>query len=307
MVVGVFLFSCVLPTSSSAQSKPLPGKWEKKFTGFGFDEKTKTYLPMVDSKETECLSEAYFQEKSFHVPNFAAQESERQGRRCVVSNEGPSGSTKTWRQVCTDTNGSTEDERWVISISSDELALEHDTLATKRLDSGIGLEAKSKQVIWLKRIGECDKAVKAQPEANPLSQVQTQKSEQESSDRRYEVRDGGIVRDTKTGREWMQSDNGSEINWSDAMRYCAGKGGGWRLGSPDELESLYDASQSTSCGTQTCKVSSKFRLTDTWFWSNELKSSSYAWSVYLHLNAPFRSLHHVNPRYYSRALCVRYS
>lgn len=172
MVVGAFLLALALPTLSSAQSKPLPGKWAKSFAGFVFDEKTKTYLYMIDSEDTVCLSEAYFQEKSFHVPHFGAQESERQGRRCVVSNEGESGSTTTWRQVCTDTDETTRDERWLISISSDELALENNVVLTKHLVSGQALEAKNKTVIKLKRIGECDKPVKAQPEADTLNQIQ---------------------------------------------------------------------------------------------------------------------------------------
>lgn len=303
IVVGAFLLALVLPTSSSAQSEPLPGKWEKSFDGFVFDDKTKTYGLMVGSKDIDCLSEAYFQEKSFHVPKFMAQEHAQQGRRCVVSNEGQSGSTTTWRQVCTDPNKATEDERWLISISSDELELEHKMVSKKRYASDPDWEARSKQVIKLKRIGECDKAVKAQLDASNLSQTQNRQSEQEASNRRYEALDGGVVRDTKTGLEWTQSDNGSEINWSEATRYCTGKGDGWRLGSPDELESLYDTAQSTSCGKHTCRVSPNFRLTASWFWSNELKGSSYAWTVYLHVGN--RYAHHVEPRYYTRALCVR--
>lgn len=301
--LGACLLASVLPTSSSAQSQPLPGKWVNSFTAFVFDDKTKTYLPLVDSKDTVCLSEAYFQEKLFHVPKFVAQEDRRPGRKCVVSNEGQSGSTTTWRQVCLDPDGSTDDERWLISISSDELALEHNAVTLTRHANGLELEARNKQVFTLKLIGECDKPVTAQKEESAFDQTQTRQSEQDASDRRYEAHDGGVVRDIKTGLEWTQSDNGSDVNWSEAKRYCAGKGSGWRLGSADELESLYDTLQSTPCGRQTCRASSKFKLTESWFWSNDLHSSSYAWTVYLHVGT--RNAHQVNPRYYARALCVR--
>lgn len=305
ILVGVTLLATlVLSLPSSAQSEPMPGKWEKRFSAFAFDDKTKSYVPFAlqfqdNDIVTECLSEAYFREKSFHVPKFHAQEHGLQGRRCVVSNEGQSGSTTTWRQVCTDPNGSTEDERWVILISSNEVALERNSVTTRRHASSADSEERNKQVITLKRIGECDEA----PKAHSLPKARPTQREQEASDRRYEARDGGVVRDLKTGLDWTQSDNGSNISWSEATRYCAAKGSGWRLGSPDELEGLYDTLQSTPCGTHTCKVSSKFRLTDSWFWSNELQHSSYPWTVYLHVG--IRAAHHEGLAYYTRALCVR--
>jgi hypothetical protein len=301
-----FTFSAILllPFCSFARPEPVPGKWERKISTFVFDDATKSYVPFelqsrANDSVTECLSEAYFQEQSFRVPKFFAQESDLQGRLCVVSNEEQSGSTTTWRQVCTDPSGSTEDERWMISISNSEVALERTSVTKKHQASSAVLQARNKQMMTLKRIGECDEA----PKTHSLSKAQPTQREQDASDRRYEARDGGVVRDVKTGLDWAQSDNGSNISWSDATRYCAAKGSGWRLGSPTELEGIFDTLQSTPCGTQTCNVSSKFTLTDSWFWSNELKHSSYPWTVYLHVGGRFA--HHEGLAYYTRALCVR--
>lgn len=300
-IVAFFLAHALL-ASASAQAEPLPGIWDRGAAVFVFDEKTKDYvLFSLQSHDndivTECLSAAYFQKLSFHQPKFFVKEKDQSGRRCVVSNEVRSGSTTMWRQVCTDPNGSTEDERQLISISSDELSLEGDYVETSRRPNSSDWEIKNKTATKFWRIGECDEA----PKAHALPLAQPTQSEQDASDRRYETRDDGTIRDTKTGLDWTHSDNGADVNWNEAARYCAGKGSGWRLGSPDELKGIYDTLQSTPCGRQTCRVSSKFRLSNSRFWSNELKHPSYAWNLYLYNGLQVAS--HVNDS--ARVLCVR--
>ena len=117
----------------------------------------------------------------------------------------------------------------------------------------------------------------------------------------------GVVLDTKTGLEWAQSDNGSDIDWNGAMAYC-NKGGGWRLPTPDELQAIHDTSLSVPCGTHdgqafTCYTSPKFNLTMTWFWSNQQNGSSQAWLV--DLSFGLRDAFPVEYRILFRALCVR--
>lgn len=95
---------------------------------------------------------------------------------------------------------------------------------------------------------------------------------------------GGVLKQVATGLEWAQSDNGADINWSAAGKFCAGKGAGWRLPSVSELQSLYDKSgkAESRCGTGfTCKVSPLFHLSGPWAWSNEAISSVSAWIVIL--------------------------
>jgi len=102
---------------------------------------------------------------------------------------------------------------------------------------------------------------------------------------------------------WALSDNGSDINWNDATRYCAGKGSGWRLPTVAELQINYHSGLSTSCGNYTCKVASKSRLTGPTFWTNESKGFSEAWSVYLTDGDRYALV--VGDRSADRALCVR--
>ncbi|MEE8432186.1 MAG: DUF1566 domain-containing protein [Candidatus Desulfatibia sp.] len=60
--------------------------------------------------------------------------------------------------------------------------------------------------------------------------------------------DTGVVMDTKTGLMWAAKDNGSDINWRDAKRYCENYTGGgytdWRMPTIDELAGLYGKSES---------------------------------------------------------------
>jgi hypothetical protein len=67
-------------------------------------------------------------------------------------------------------------------------------------------------------------------------------------DGRFIAYDNGTVVDTKTNLMWAAKDNGSDIDWGDALRYCKNyQGGGytdWRMPTQDELAGLYDASKS---------------------------------------------------------------
>ncbi len=67
-------------------------------------------------------------------------------------------------------------------------------------------------------------------------------------DGRFIAYDNGTVKDTKTGLMWASKDNGEDINWNDAKRYCKNyRGGGytdWRMPTQEELAGLYDESES---------------------------------------------------------------
>ncbi len=105
------------------------------------------------------------------------------------------------------------------------------------------------------------------------------------------------------GPLWADSDNGENINWSEATRYCASKGSGWRLPTVAELQASYQSGRSTPCSWLTCKVSSNSRLTLATFWTNEQNGSSEAW--YVGLVHGDRHADHVEHRNGFRALCVR--
>jgi len=61
---------------------------------------------------------------------------------------------------------------------------------------------------------------------------------------RFIAYDNGTVKDPKTGLMWAAKDNGEDINWQDAKRYCENyRGGGyndWRMPTQDELKGTYD-------------------------------------------------------------------
>jgi len=53
----------------------------------------------------------------------------------------------------------------------------------------------------------------------------------------------GALKDAWTKQEWLQDDNGDDIDWKDAKTYCEGRHHGWRLPRVQELKSIYDATQ----------------------------------------------------------------
>jgi hypothetical protein len=119
---------------------------------------------------------------------------------------------------------------------------------------------------------------------------------------------GGVLKQVATGREWAQSDNGSDINWHAAGKFCADKGPGWRLPSVSELQSIHDKSgqAESSCGAGfACRVSPLFHLTGPWAWSNEAVSSVSAWIVIL--TKGNTDTYVVADATKKRALCVRSS
>lgn len=75
-----------------------------------------------------------------------------------------------------------------------------------------------------------------------------------AGDGRFIAYDNGTVLDTTTNLMWAARDNGSNINWANAKRYCEKyRGGGytdWRMPTQDELEGIFDKSKSyrSACG-----------------------------------------------------------
>lgn len=133
-----------------------------------------------------------------------------------------------------------------------------------------------------------------------------------SLERFTKVADGIADRDQQL--VWASADNGSDINWGDAGRYCAAKGSGWTLPSVAALQSLYDASGTHGfswTGPQSGTVytikpaTPLIRLSSCCFWSNEANGSSEAWSVVL--NGGDRGSGPVDGATNNRALCVRRS
>ncbi len=84
--------------------------------------------------------------------------------------------------------------------------------------------------------------------------------------------ENGVVLDTKTKLMWAAKDNGEDINWHDAKKYCENfRGGGftdWRMPTQDELAGLYDPNKENQYGAS---VSDLIKITNWYAWAAETK------------------------------------
>ena len=122
---------------------------------------------------------------------------------------------------------------------------------------------------------------------------------------RYIAADLDSVRDHKTGLLWAASDNGADIDWLDAGKYCASLGAGWQLPSLPDLMSLYDETGTftRNCGESICKVTPAITVTAGYHWSRIPAEESRAWVVDF-ANGARQSMAVINP-FFIRALCVQ--
>jgi hypothetical protein len=98
-------------------------------------------------------------------------------------------------------------------------------------------------------------------------------------DGRFVAYANGTVKDTKTGLMWASKDNGEDIKWEDAKRYCENyRVGGytdWRMPTLDELKGLYDKSESYQ-PTQTTYMTKLIELSSCCPWTSETRGSGAA-------------------------------
>ncbi len=88
----------------------------------------------------------------------------------------------------------------------------------------------------------------------------------------------GVVRDTKTGLEWIAGHD-RDTHWYKAESWVESlsiDGGGWRMPTREELESLYQK------GAGTRNMTPLLKTTGWWVWSRETKDSSSAWHFGFH-------------------------
>jgi sulfatase modifying factor 1 len=126
-----------------------------------------------------------------------------------------------------------------------------------------------------------------------------------SRDDRFNAYRDGTVLDTRTNLMWAAKDNGSNINWPDAKRYCENyRGGGykdWRMPTMDELAGLYDKLVS---GNKPYFLTPHITLTGSSPWASESRGSDAA---NFHFNFGERSWHPRSDTFGHRALPVRMS
>ena len=101
-------------------------------------------------------------------------------------------------------------------------------------------------------------------------------------DGRFVAYDNGTVKDNKTGLMWASKDNGKDINWKDAKRYCENyRGGGytdWRMPTKDELAGLYNQSESYQVkpANRNVYLTKLIQLTTGWLWASKTRGSKAA-------------------------------
>lgn len=111
-----------------------------------------------------------------------------------------------------------------------------------------------------------------------------------------------VYLDLKSGLMWAARDNGRDIDWRRATRYCSelelASYSDWRLPSLDELEKLYRPMS----GNQ-FKAPGEISLTSCCPWSSTKKSENSAWNFNFQYRKPFSGA--LSYTYDLRALCVR--
>ena len=105
-------------------------------------------------------------------------------------------------------------------------------------------------------------------EAAPQSGPPASNAEQTAGDNRFVVHGNGTGLDTKTGLMWAVHDNGREISWHDAKKYCESfRGGGytnWRMPTQEEAATLYD---SRKIGNGGCHMAHAIDMTECTLWN----------------------------------------
>lgn len=91
---------------------------------------------------------------------------------------------------------------------------------------------------------------------------------------RFTSSGNGVIKDSRTGLEWLPAPQSTSMNWLDAVRYAeslsVSMGGKWRLPTREELRGLYDESQQGH-------ADALFRIDCNWVWTSEAKDETDAW------------------------------
>jgi len=106
---------------------------------------------------------------------------------------------------------------------------------------------------------------------------------------------GSVITDSVTGLQWRVGPD-SDIDWFDARDWVSGLGGGWRMPTLSELETLFD-------GGITDESWGHFRNSGYCVWSSETRGSSSAYLFDFHNG--YDSLINSDGAYYQRAFAVR--
>jgi hypothetical protein len=159
-----------------------------------------------------------------------------------------------------------------------------------KVENEVEIKAAGQTVVHLALQPVHDARLKAEQEARDKVQQEAQakagrearaKAAQEQLDKEQKERDraarelaaGLTWTDPATRMMWTKKDNGSDLNWHQAMDYCrslqlAGHSD-WRLPTYGELKGIYDPNAKVQCGDRfsICKMKGNLQLSSWRFWS----------------------------------------
>lgn len=144
-----------------------------------------------------------------------------------------------------------------------------------------------------------------------VGHAQKGNSKESKKDGDISAYEDNTVLDNKTKLMWAKFDNGADINWTDAKKYCeqyrVGGYNDWRLPTQDELASLYDAKKSyqTACGS-TVHTTKLIEISCSSLWSSETRGSgATAEAAFFQFSSGKRLWYLQSNPYYGRVLPVR--
>jgi len=156
-------------------------------------------------------------------------------------------------------------------LEKEKKRLRQERLELKRLKAEIErekLEAERKRLEAEKKRLEMDNLPLESKHTPPVS-----KPEEIGSDGSFIAYNTGVVKDTRTGLEWVAGPD-IETTWDESNAWVANltvAGRGWRMPTREELKTLYQK------GAGTRNMTSLLKTTGWWVWSGETKASSSAW------------------------------
>jgi hypothetical protein len=126
------------------------------------------------------------------------------------------------------------------------------------------------------------KIKKKKDQEGPEKNINSATISETDRDGRFIAYNNGTVLDTRTYLMWASEDNGSDINWKDAKRYCETyRGGGytdWRMPTQNELAGLYDVSKNnqTTQSSFYVHLTKLIQLSSCCPWASETRGSDAA-------------------------------
>ncbi|MDM8516908.1 DUF1566 domain-containing protein [Desulfobacterales bacterium HSG16] len=140
-------------------------------------------------------------------------------------------------------------------------------------------------ILLMTGTGFAGQKIKKQTTGNDIdSQIFTNQADKKTQQKkRFIVNNDNTVLDTRTGLMWAAEDNGTDIGWADAKKYCENyKGGGysnWRMPNIKELEgidigNLDGYMPDCSAGEWSVYITNSIILTCCCLWASDTLNSS---------------------------------